>query len=87
MQVSNFVRLIWFTWYIFIPDDCSFEYMEEQAKNWLDNVYTPTDFKYSINTTQTAWEYSTNINDQTSAAQVMRYQLTYIIINYTTTIN
>ena len=44
--------------------------MEEEAKEWLDKVYTPTYFEYSINATQTAWEYYTNINDQTSAAQV-----------------
>ena len=44
--------------------------MEEQAKDWLDNVYTPTHTEYDLNSTQAAWEYYTNINDQTSAASV-----------------
>ena len=44
--------------------------MEEQAKDWLDNVYATNNYKYNINSTQAAWEYYTNINDETSAAQV-----------------
>ena len=51
-------------------DDCSFDYVEEQAKDWLENVYSPTNFKYNINATQKSWEYNTNINDETSAAKV-----------------
>ena len=51
-------------------ENCQYDYMEEQAKDWLDNVYAPNNYKYNINSTQAAWEYYTNINDETSAAQV-----------------
>ena len=56
--------------FVHFIDNCQYDYMEEQAKDWLDNVYAPNNYKYNINSTQAAWEYYTNINDETSAAQV-----------------
>ena len=56
--------------FIFLADDCSDDYIEEQAKHWLEKVYSPTNFEYNINATQKSWEYNTNINDETSAAKV-----------------
>ena len=56
--------------FVYLIENCQYDYMEEQAKDWLDNVYAPNNYKYNINSTQAAWEYYTNINDETSAAQV-----------------
>ena len=56
--------------FVHFIENCQYDYMEEQAKDWLDNVYAPNNYKYNINSTQAAWEYYTNINDETSAAQV-----------------
>ena len=56
--------------FVHLIEHCKYDYMEEQAKDWLDNVYAPNNYKYNINSTQAAWEYYTNINDETSAAQV-----------------
>ena len=53
-----------------LKDECSHDYVEEQAKHWLENVYSPTNFEYNINATQKSWEYNTNINDETSTAKV-----------------
>ena len=56
--------------FVHFIENCQYDYMEEQAKDWLDNVYALNNYKYNINSTQAAWEYYTNINDETSAAQV-----------------
>ena len=68
--MSIFYQNIWLYFNVCVSDNCSYDFMEEQAKDWLDNVYTPTNFEYAINATQTSWEYNTNINDETSAAKV-----------------
>ena len=57
--------------------------MEEQAKEWLDNVYTPTNFEYAINATQASWEYNTNLNEDTSAAKVCIWILEILAKNRT----
>ena len=64
------VVLLSMEFFVHFIENCQYDYMEEQAKDWLDNVYAPNNYKYNINSTQAAWEYYTNINDETSAAQV-----------------
>ena len=66
----NIVVVLFKELFVHFIENCQYDYMEEQAKDWLDNVYAPNNYKYNINSTQAAWEYYTNINDETSAAQV-----------------
>ena len=74
MSITKIIGLLLFVYlkhfFVYLIENCQYDYMEEQAKDWLDNVYAPNNYKYNINSTQAAWEYYTNINDETSAAQV-----------------